>query len=295
MKRPLLNTFHFFHVAARTGSFVKAAAELHVTHGAVSRQIKLLEENLAVKLFERRNRSVFLTQQGKLLQTTLSRVFGQLDKTLAQIQQPVQNTPLVVACESTLLMRWLIPRLRHFYRRYPEIQLQLVGAQCRIEFQKEGIDVVLCRDDFYYDNTTYSEVLSQEWITPVCLPCLLKDQKLDLNAHRILHSHAKKGAWENWCAVTHSEFNCDAEQTYEHCYLTLQAAATGLGVAMGSALMVQKELASQQLSAPFDFVRDGSSYVLLSMIPFSEDSRRQTFMRWLKAQMKQSLRELGLS
>jgi DNA-binding transcriptional LysR family regulator len=290
MKRPLsLNALQFFGVAARTGSFVNAATELFVTHGAVSRQVRLLEENLGVALFERRNRAVFLTHQGKQLQTTVTQMFAILDNSLEKICQPEQDSPLTVSCEPTILMKWLIPRLPDFYQSHPNIRLHLFAAGGEVAFARDGVDIALRRNDFYCDHTIHTEIVCDEWMAPVCSPTLLKRNKLNLANQCLLHSNSRPNAWANWSGTTGIPANAASEQSYEHFYLSLQAANVGLGVALSSALMAQDDLFSRRLVAPFGFVQDGSAYILLSPTPFKDDPRRVTFMHWIKEQMQLTL------
>ena len=118
-RQPPLNSLRFFEAAARLGSFVKAGDELRLTHGAVSRQIRLLEQSLGVDLFERRNRGVFLTPQGEQLLGAAQYAFEHLNTVMESLRKPVRHLPLVVSCEPTISMKWLIPRLGDFYRRHP--------------------------------------------------------------------------------------------------------------------------------------------------------------------------------
>ena len=128
MALPPLNTLRVFEAAARHGSFVRAAQELHVTHGAVSRQIRQLEASLGVDLFERRNRAVFLTPAGDQLHAAATDAFEILTDSIDRIARRAMSSTLVVSCEPTLAMRWLIPRLSRFQARHPAIQVHLFAA-----------------------------------------------------------------------------------------------------------------------------------------------------------------------
>ena len=282
---PPLNALRFFDVAARLGSFVNAADELHLTHGAVSRQIRQLEQSLGVALFERRNRAVFLTPQGVLLQAATRQAFEQLDAAMTALRNPVRNAPLVVSCEPTLSMKWLIPRLGDFYRRYPELQLHIFAAGGPVAFARDGVDVALRRNDFIWEPTVHAEKVCDEWIGPVCVPQLVKRRRIDLTAQKMLHTASRKAAWQNWRTVTKTAIGGAGSQTYEHFYLSLQAACAGLGVAIGSWMMVQEEIGTGRLVAPFGFVRDGSAYYLLSAAPIEDDPRCVAFLGWIREQM----------
>ena len=285
-RQPPLNSLRFFEAAARLGSFVKAGDELRLTHGAVSRQIRLLEQSLGVDLFERRNRGVFLTPQGEHLWAAAQYAFEHLNTAMDVLRKPVRHLPLVVSCEPTISMKWLIPRLGDFYRRHPDIQLHIFASGGPVAFQRDGVDVALRRNDFKWDAGVHVEKVCDEWVGPVCAPALLKRKQLQLPAQRILHTSSRKNAWAGWRAVTKTTAAHTGSQTYEHFYLTLQAAGAGLGVAIGSVFMAQEEIDSGRLVAPFGFVRDGSEYCLLSMQPFEADPRRSAFLRWIREQMR---------
>ena len=281
-----LNALRFFEAAARLGSFVKAADELRLTHGAVSRQVRLLEDVLGIALFERRNRAVFLTPQGELLRAATEHAFEHIDATVEAMRQPARQVPLVVSCEPTISMKWLIPRLGDFYKRHPEVQLHIFASGGPVAFQRDGVDVALRRNDFRWGTEVHAEKVCDEWVGPVCAPALLKRHKLHLATQKILHTSSRKTAWAHWHSVSKLDASHSGSQTYEHFYLTLQAACAGLGVAIGSAFMTQEEIGTGRLVAPYGFMRDGSEYFLLSPQPFDTDPRRVAFLQWLREQMQ---------
>ena len=157
MKLPPLNALRYFDIAAQTESFVRAAEHLHVTHGAVSRQIRLLEESLGVELFERRNRAIFLTPAGRALQGTTQAIFEQLEGAVQRLQQQARDNVLVLSCEPTIAMRWLIPRLPRFHADHPDLQLHLVAAGGPLDFARSGVDLAIRRDDFHWYNQLYNQ------------------------------------------------------------------------------------------------------------------------------------------
>ena len=290
-RQTALGSLRFFEAAARLGSFVQAADELHVTHGAVSRQIRLLETSLGTALFERRNRGVFLTAPGAQLRDAVQQAFERLDAALDAVRQPARPAPLVVSCEPTIAMKWLIPRLGDFYQRHPDVPLHLFASGGPVAFQRDAVDVALRRNDFAWDGGLHVEKVGDEWIAPVCAPALLLQGKLDLSAQRLLHTASRPAAWAQWRAADAGNTGAGHgdSQTYEHFYLSLQAACAGLGVAIGSIFMVREEIDSGRLVAPLGFRRDASAYVLLSPLPFDGDVRRTALLRWLREQMGQAL------
>lgn len=290
---PQLNALRVFDAAARHKSFVRAAEELHVTHGAVSRQIRLLEDALGVILFERRNRAVFLTAAGVALSTTTGFVFERIAETVRRIQGPADRMPLVVSCEPTIAMKWLIPRLGNFAREHPGIQLHICAAGGPVDFVRDGIDVALRRNDFYFDGAIYAETVCDEWMGPVCAPRSANPPGNGQEELRLLHTQSRGTAWPEWMKASQRIFSGAGAQTFEHFYLSLQAAAAGLGVAVGSVFMVEDDIVDNRLVAPFSFHRDGSKYLALSLTPFASDPRKSGFLDWIRKQAEASLRNLG--
>jgi DNA-binding transcriptional LysR family regulator len=291
-KLPPLNTLRVFEVAARHKSFVLAAQELHVTHGAVSRQVKQLEAQLEAALFERRNRSVFLTPQGHLLYEVCHRIMQTLADAVREIKQPdADKQPLVLSCEPTIAIRWLIPRLASFRQRYPDFQLHLMTAGGHVDFAHDRIDVALRRNDFNWGAQCHAESVAPEITGPVCAQKLAHEfgpALAHLPSMRLLKSRTRPLAWQRWKEVTGKEIQLGAEEAFEHFYLSLQAASAGLGVAVGSIYMVEDDLRDGRLHAPFGFVPDGSEYVLLSPVPFQKDKRRLVLLDWMRYEMAKS-------
>ncbi|RCL23609.1 LysR family transcriptional regulator [Pseudomonas sp. AFG_SD02_1510_Pfu_092] len=290
MKLPPLNAFRYFDIAATTESFVRAAEHLHVTHGAVSRQVRLLEESLGIELFERRNRAIFLTPAGRALQGTTQAIFEQLEGAVQRLQQQARDNVLVLSCEPTIAMRWLIPRLPGFHAAHPDLQLHLVAAGGPLDFTRSGVDLAIRRDDFHWDQQLYSQLICDEWIGPVCHPASLPL----IEGQRLLHSTTRPSAWPTWLRLRGEQLRHTERSDYEHFYLSIQAASAGLGLAMASALMVRDELDSGQLQAPFGFLRDGSAYHLLSPQPLEDGGKRQRFAAWVIDQCQGCLAQLGL-
>ncbi|EYC50574.1 LysR family transcriptional regulator [Hylemonella gracilis str. Niagara R] len=283
MQLPSLSALRVFDAAAKAGSFVKAAEQLHVTHGAVSRQIRQLEENLGLPLFERRNRAVFLTDAGRALQGTTASVFEQLDSVVQRLRQRAHDDVLVLSCEPTIAMKWLIPRLPAFQQAHPDIRLHLSAAGGPIDVHKSGVDLALRRDDFKWEGDVHALTLCEEWIGPVCS----KAQARSWQTLPCLHTQSRASAWKTWLRSSGSAPWESGRIQYEHFYLCIQAALAGQGVAMASFFMVQDELSGKNLVAPQGFVQDGSHYCLLSSRPLAEDPKRQRFASWVQREMQQ--------
>ncbi|WP_274370460.1 LysR family transcriptional regulator [Morganella morganii] len=288
MKLPPLSALRFFDAAARSGSFVRAAEELHVTHGAVSRQIRLLEEELGISLFERRNRAVFLTPAGQTLYQTTGRIFSQLAQTVEKIQRQQQDNVITLSCEPSIAMHWLIPRLSHFYQRYPAVTVRLVTAGGAIDFQKTGADIALRRNDFKWRPDIHAVKLCREFIGRVQRPGEEPGDALLIPATR-------PDVWQTWQHLSGDDSHRLRTVSYEHFYMCLRAALAGQGITVASFLMAADELTSGQLIAPGGFIADNTAYYLLYPSVPEKESPEWIFTAWLRTQINESLMALSLT
>lgn len=286
MKLPPLNALRFFDVAARTESFVEAAAELHVTHSAVSRQVRLLEDSLGVPLFDRKGRSIYLNRAGRELKQVTSRIFDELLHVSDRIRSAAGENVLTLSCEPTIAMKWLIPKLGSFQAACPDITLHLVAAGGAVDFRRTRVDIAFRRNDVKWDEAVDALFICKERTGPV----VAKGQSMSLAGDELvcLHTSSRPAAWAAWSAISGTTVVSKREVTYEHFYLSIQAATAGLGAAIASFLMVQEDISTGQLTAPYGFVEDGSAYYLLSPEPISECDSRQRFANWLSQEMSKA-------
>lgn len=282
---PSLNGLRCFAVAAEFESFSRAADHLHLTHGAISRAIRLLEEDLGVALFERRSRRVFLTDAGRKLALAVQEGFATIQKACRDLRDRTANRPLTVSCEPTLLMRWLIPRLPGFQAAKPQIPVHLVAGGGPVELGR-GIDLAIRRNDFAWPTHYHARPLFEEQTGPVCRADRLDqfvaiDGQLKADALR-LHSRTRPDAWINWLSLSGHDPHAGPAQIFEHFYFSLQAAAAGIGIAIGPKRLVEDDIASGILTAPFGFIADGSSYHLLAPEAPATGSPEALFGDWLE-------------
>ncbi|MBO9538235.1 LysR family transcriptional regulator [Herbaspirillum sp.] len=287
---PSLLALRCFEAAARLENFSRAAVELHLTHGAVSRAVRLLEDELGVALFERRSRRVFLTDAGRTLARAVGNGMGLMRQAVAELRASArQGRRWVLSCEPTLLMRWLIPRWPDFQGRHPGFDLHLVAGGGPFSFAS-GMDLAIRRDDFPWPEGCHVEPLFAEKVGPVCRPDKAADwfsatragSALKPGAPR-LHTRTRSGAWREWAEAASQPVPDGPAQTFDHFYFSLQAAVAGLGVAIGPWHLVRDDLDSGVLAAPLGFVEDGSRYCLLSPQPLPPDSPQADLLAWLRA------------
>lgn len=285
---PSLAGLRCFDAAAQLESFSRAADALHLTHGAVSRAVRNLEDDLGVALFERRSRRVFLTPSGRRLASAVREGFGVMEATILALREQDRAGPLVVSCEPTLLMRWLIPRLPDLHARHPDIDVHLVAGGGAVRLG-QGIDLAIRRNDFTVTPGLHAYPLFEERVGPVCRVDRVGDffdlDQTPLQMHAtaaLLHSRTRPAAWEGWMALTEASGSEHPQRTFDHFYFSLQAAAAGIGVAIGPWQQVRDDLSGGVLCAPCGFMADGSLYHLLAPTAFEADGPRQRFLDWLR-------------
>lgn len=286
---PSLVALRCFEAAARRENFSRAAAELHLPHGAISRAVRLLEDELGVALFERRSRRVFLTDSGRILARAVAGGLDLIRQAVEEIRRSAgQDRPLVLSCEPTLLMRWLIPRWPDFQSRHPGIEMHLIAGGGEFSFAK-GIDLAIRRNDFPWPESYHAETLFAEKVGPVCRPDRLEwfgtmesGTSLKPDAPR-LHTRTRPNAWQEWAVATGYPAHQALGQVFEHFYFSLQAAVAGLGVAIGPWHLVRDDVQSGVLVAPQGFVEDGSQYCLLSPAPSPSDGAQPKLLAWLRS------------
>ncbi len=287
---PSLLALRCFEAAARLENFSRAAAELHLTHGAVSRAVRLLEDELGVALFERRSRRVFLTENGRTLARAVGNGLELMRQAVAELRASAsQGRRWVLSCEPTLLMRWLIPRWPDFQARHPGIDVLLVAGGGPFTFDG-GIDLAIRRNDFPWHESYHAEPLFVEKVSPVCRPDKVAawfSTKKTGTALRagvpLLHSRTRPSAWQEWAGASGQRAPDASGQTFDHFYFSLQAAVAGLGVAIGPWHLVRDDLDRGLLAAPLGFVNDGSRYCLLAPQPFQADGPQADLLAWLRA------------
>ncbi|WP_028022914.1 LysR family transcriptional regulator [Enterovibrio calviensis] len=280
-----LKAFHIFHVAASSSSYSEAASKLNITHGAVSKQIKVLEDHLSQALFYRQGRNVYLTKEGELLKGYTEQAFMALDTGVNKLAQ-LKSQHLDVSCEPTLTMRWLMPRLSDFHQLSgADVRLSTAGGP--VTLGTSGLSLAIRRDDFELVHDYHKTMLVEEWVGPVCSPAYWHQVQNDVSKIKLLHSQTRPMAWGSWSSLYgDASLQGNTHQTFAHFYFCFQAAVDGLGAAMGSYPLVVDDLKRGNLIAPFGFVLSKHNYILLSQNK-TQDDLEQKFSHWLHQSLSQ--------
>ncbi|OZI68259.1 LysR substrate-binding domain-containing protein [Bordetella genomosp. 1] len=275
-KLPPLSALRAFDAVARSGSVTAAAAELHRTHGAVSRQLRALQEHAGAALFARQGTGIVLNEAGQALQAIVGPLFDQLEDGYARVQQRARQPGLHVACSATFAMRWLVPHLADFYRDEPDIRIRLSMTSAR-EIRAEGADLLIAWDLSHYLEAERARALplAPAAFGPVCRPGY--DMKAR-GAVRITHEYTTS-AWSQWQALTGRRDLPRREIAFPHTHLCIEAALGGLGVALVESRLVQKELADGSLVAPHGFTPFAGG--MMALAAGEPDARARRFIAWL--------------
>ena len=213
---PPLNSLRAFECAGRHLSFTRAAAELHVTAGAISQQIRALEDFLEIKLFKRMNRTIVLTDAGQMFLPLISSGFEQFSEAVGLLQDRLSDGPLTITSAPSFVSKWLIPRLTRFKARYPGIDVRIDTSDRLVDFAHEDIDVGIRFGDGKYPELDTVFLFSFDLI-PVCAPELMRQggglEKIsDLKYHTLLHSNYDEldpgfPDWAMWLKVVETELS----------------------------------------------------------------------------------------
>jgi len=249
---PPLNALRAFEAAARLSSFTLAARALFVTPGAISQQVKALEEALGQRLFLRRTRAVALTEAGRTLLPAVQEAFALLSRATAAMRERERAGPLTVSVLPSFAVKWLVPRLARFRARHPEIDVRIVADRTLANFRHDGVDVAI-RHGFGEYAGMRSVWLMAEDLFPVCSPALAKALRgpASLRLHALLHDETTRD-WEVWLQMAGlTGIDGSKGPVFGDAIMTIQAAIEGHGVALTRGELVEREMATGQLVQPF--------------------------------------------
>ena len=290
-----LDTLRVFESAARQQSFTAAALELGSTQPAISQQIKRLEQQLAVRLFDRVYRGIVLTEAGELLLSYVQQGLGTLDAGLAAVTAQQQHEVLQVATDFAFAAYWLMPRLERFHQLHPEVDVSLVTSERGLGVLPSETDVAIVFGD---GRSRHGEahLLFHEEVYPVCSPLLLKNETVPmaptaLSRLPLLHLRPEnRSRWLDWNnlfrALGITENPSSGMLRFDNYTLLIQAAIAGQGVAIGWRHLVD-ELLTQGLLCRVcsESVRTEFGYYVV----LPERKRRQrligSFVTWLQAEL----------
>ncbi len=286
---PSLHALRAFEAVARLGSMSAAADELAVTHGAISRHVRALEESLGVLLLKRGAQTSEPTPEGQRLAEGLATAFGLIQASVEQ----VRPGPATISCSESIMMFWLLPRIARFQQQHPEMPLQFNMNYRGSDPIRDNISVAIRNTMISPPEDIIVRDLADEWIGPVCTPEYLRQHGLlqpqDLARARLLATRTRPLAWQQWASAADIDgIDLSAQEIFEHFYLQIQAAACGLGIANVPRMLVLDALESGRLVAPFGFLR-GPYRLVLWMNPHVRGRADvQALADWMAEELQQN-------
>ncbi len=291
MKLPPLKALVYFNAAAEHMSFKAAALDMHVTEGAVSRQIKLLEQYHGQLLFERVGRGVRLTDTGRRLLSVSEHAMRQISQVSEEICGYAQQFTLSVT--TSFAIRWLLPRLADFEAKQPNYPINLQTRKNPREIPGIRFDasIIYVLGNPFTSSASIPEnshFIMAEWLVPVCSPMLLADAKCiplsSLEQFRLIFNEPTGRDWRLWLeSVPEAKVHCDTALRFEHDDTAIQAAVAGHGIALANLAYIENELKMGSLVPAVDQtpIAIGAHY-LISEPDRAELAHVMAFTLWLK-------------
>jgi LysR family glycine cleavage system transcriptional activator len=268
---PDLSVLQSFECAARHGNFTKAAAELNLTQSAVSRQIRALEEQLGVVLFERVRQRVVLSVTGRQLLPRISRLLQQSEEIVLRARASAGNAEVLsIATLPTFGNRWLLPRLPEFKQQHPGMAINVASRAEPFDFAVEDFDIAIHYGEPVWAHATCTYLCS-EVILPVACPSVIRlctpERPEDLKDKPLLHLATRPRLWAEWFEQNGLGGNGGAYRgdRFDQFSMIIEAAVRGLGFALLPLYLIEDEIASERLQIVFDrpMSTDHSYYVVL--------------------------------
>ena len=297
---PPLNALRVFEAAARHLSFTKAAEELHVTPGAVSQQIKALEDFLQAPVFRRHKRTLLLTDEAQASLPILREGFDKLVEAGEILARKADAGRLTVSVAPSFASKWLVPRLDRFQEIHPEIDVWVSADMNVVDFAVDEVDIAIRYGSGSYTGLV-TEHLMAEKIVPVCAPQLLTgDNPIktpeDLVHHTLLHDSGNDKdpscpTWPMWLKAAGVDHKTgDRGLKFNQSSLVIEAAVAGKGVALAKAALALADLEAARLVIPFDLTTPTEfSYYVVHPPSKSSSPAVKAFMAWVLKEAAESM------
>lgn len=299
---PSLNALRAFEAAARHLNFSRAAAELYVTPTAISHQIRGLEDYLGLTLFHRTNHGLTLTEAAQGCLPRLQEGFAALSEAVDQLQRQTNQGSLTLLAPPSFTATWLMPRLPHFTRRYPDVDLRVSASAATIgngqgtgsvvdDLRSKVADLAIGFSEGDYPGCRVEKLLATE-VVPLCSPSLLDGphplrEPADLRHYTLIHddtAYSGRPVWSDWLAAAGvEEMEMGAGLHFNHVSLALQAARDGQGVVLSIRALAEADLSVGRLVIPFpQSLPLELSYFLVSRDSEADQRQVAPLWQWLK-------------
>jgi len=290
---PSLNGLRAFEAAARHLSFTLAAQELNVTQTAISHQIRRLEEELGLKLFERKSRSLVLTPKASEYLPGIRAAFQDLRFATDRLLRKDDDKVLTLSMITSLATKWLLPRLPAFQQMHPDIDVRITTSTALVDFRSGDVDAAIRYGRGQWAGLRAEWLMADE-LFPVCSPALLQGPNAlkkpeDLARFTLLHTSGYVEDWRVWltAAGLPTDIAKNPGLTFDLSLMTVQAAVDGIGIAIGHTAFVQDDIAKGRLVAPFDItLPEDAGYYFVAPQQNTKVPKIAAFRDWLMKTVK---------
>ena len=295
---PSLNALKAFEATARQESFTRAAHELCVTQGAVSQQVKGLEEELGVRLFHRERQRLVITDAGRAYLEVVRDAFDRLALGTERLLQRHESGILTITTSPNFAAKWLVHRLRRFSEAHPHIDLRVSASLQHVDFAREDIDLALRHGDGQWPGLHATRVCSEE-LFPVCSPKLLSGRgalrsQRDIRHHTLLHTNSTSD-WEKWLSVAGVDSSGLKHGTvFNQASMAIDAAVDGQGIALARTALASCDLISGRLVRPFTQALEAPyAYWIVCPKSAAELPKISTFRKWVLKEAEDDVRRIA--
>ncbi len=285
---PPMQALRAFEAAARTGSLTRAAEALHLTHGAISHQIKSLEADLGVRLVERAGRGVRLTDEGERLAGRVRSALSELADAMREAADHANPRQLRVSVMPSFAARWLLPRIGSFLAAYPQIDLDVRASATLVDFRRDDVDVAIRYGSGHYPGLGVEHLMDDIYF-PVCSPHIaggrVPARPADLADHLLLRSENE--FWQPWFVAAGLDWPEPTRgPTFNDASHVMQAAIEGQGIALARTSLIGNDLTNRVLVRLFDVtVLSPHRYFLVYPLRRADSPKLDSLRTWLKREI----------
>jgi len=294
---PSLNALKAFEAAARHESFTKAADELSVTQGAVSHQVKALEVELGLRLFNRERQRLVITDAGRSYLEVVRDAFDRLAAGTNRVLQLQTSGVLAVTTSPNFATKWLVHRLGRFIEAHPEIDLRVSGSHQHVDFAREDIDLAVRHGDGQWPGMSVTRLCAEE-LFPVCSPKFMRGRSAlrspeDLKRHTLLHVNDRRD-WSQWLeAADVKTTDIERGPIFNQAHMAIDAAVNGQGIALSRTALVAWDLCAGRLVRPFPLaLKAPYAYWIVCPKSTADLPKISMFREWLLAEAAEDVQRM---
>lgn len=293
---PNLAALRAFEAAARHGNFSRAAEEIHVTHGAISHQVRALEEELGVPLFTRHGKRIAITPEGERFAATLRRALTDISVAAAVLQADARQKRLTITALPSFAARWLSPRLGRFIEQHPDMEVMLQSSNQLTDFARESVDVGIRFGHGVYPGLTVEKIMD-DYYYPVASPRFNRGRfprtPDELAQHTLLRCHMEP--WTPWFEAAGLDLpEPSGGLVFQDSSMLVRAAVEGHGIALARHALAASDIESGDLVRLFEIaVRCSQSYYLVCPAEALQKPQVQAFRNWIQEETVKSACPVG--